>query len=75
MPALYVCYVQLFRAGQRILGNKGLEWILDSTIYKQFVAGKDGEALSKVAKKMEAVGLKLMVAPTLEEDIGECSSR
>jgi hypothetical protein len=41
------------------------------TLYAQFVAGETGPAVIESAKSLQRQGLRLMVAPTLESDVGE----
>ncbi|KAG8230881.1 hypothetical protein J437_LFUL011522 [Ladona fulva] len=56
-----------------MLGERAVGWILRPTIYAQFVAqgGEEGEGLKAVADNLKDVGLHLMVAPTLEGDVGQ----
>jgi hypothetical protein len=44
-------------------------------MYSQFVAGQESADLAVTAESLQKLGIRLMVAPTLEEDIGESSSR
>ncbi|XP_067015300.2 hydroxyproline dehydrogenase [Anabrus simplex] len=67
--------LQLLRTGQRLLGERGLGWLLRPTVYAQFVAGQEEQSLASVAGELQAHGIRLMVAPTLEEDVGEGTSR
>jgi hypothetical protein len=67
--------MQILRDGQRILGDKVLGWFLHPTLYSQFVAGQEGSDLAATAQSLFKLGMRLMVAPTLEEDVGEGSSR
>jgi hypothetical protein len=39
------------------------------------VAGKEGSDLAATTQSLFILGMRLMVAPTLEEDVGESSSR
>lgn len=66
--------LKLLRQGQQILGEKVLGWFLRPTVYSQFVAGQQGSDLAATAKSLHKLGIRLMVAPTLEEDVGESSS-
>nr|CAD7575603.1 unnamed protein product [Timema californicum] len=62
--------------GQLFLGDRVLGWVLRPTLYKQFVAGTAIEDLAATTISLRAVGLRLMVAPTLEEDVDEtCCSQ
>nr|CAD7408891.1 unnamed protein product [Timema poppensis] len=64
------------KLGQRFLGERVLGWVLRPTLYKQFVAGTAIEDLAATTISLHAVGLRLMVAPTLEEDVDEtCCSQ
>jgi hypothetical protein len=67
--------MQLLREGQQIFGDRVLGWFLHPTVYSQFVAGQESTDLAATAESLRKLGLRLMVAPTLEEDIGESSSR
>ncbi|XP_071448227.1 hydroxyproline dehydrogenase-like [Hetaerina americana] len=72
--------LKIFRLGHRLLGERVLGWLLRPTVYAQFVAAggrRDGtppterEDLEAAAASLETLGLRLMVAPTLEGDVGE----
>jgi hypothetical protein len=67
--------MQILREGQRILGDQVLGWFLRPTLYSQFVAGHESSDLAATAESLCKLGMRLMVAPTLEEDVGESSSR
>ncbi|PSN43473.1 Hydroxyproline dehydrogenase [Blattella germanica] len=66
--------LKLLRQGQRVLGNRALGWFLHPTVYSQFVAGYEGYELAVTAEALRKLNVRLMVAPTLEEDVGESSS-
>ncbi|KDR22448.1 putative proline dehydrogenase 2 [Zootermopsis nevadensis] len=67
--------LKLLREGQWIFGDRVLGWFLHPTMYSQFVAGQESADLAVTAESLQKLGIRLMVAPTLEEDIGESSSR
>lgn len=64
--------LQLLRLADR-LGLSKL--VLKPTVYAQFVAGNTEQDLSKAAADLKTLNLRLMVAPTLEEDKGEASDK
>jgi hypothetical protein len=66
---------QILRKGQQIFGDQTLGLFLHPTVYSQFVAGKESSDLAVTAESLQKMGIRLMVAPTLEEDVGESSLR
>ena len=60
---------------ERALGRGLLEKILRPTLYNKFVAGDDPHCLEKTAAKLKQVGIRLMVLPSMEEDIGESKNQ
>jgi hypothetical protein len=67
--------MQILRKGQQIFGDRVLGWFLHPTVYSQFVAGQENAHLAATAESLQKLGIRLMVAPTLEEDIGESNLR
>ena len=61
---------QFLEHGERALGRGLLERILRPTLYDQFVAGNDPSSLKQTAARLKSLGIKLMVLPSLEEDVG-----
>ncbi|KAJ9576208.1 hypothetical protein L9F63_006941 [Diploptera punctata] len=66
--------LKLLRQGRKLLGERMLGWLLHPTVYLQFVAGKSGSDLAVTAELLRKLNIRLMVAPTLEEDVGESST-
>ncbi len=58
-----------------MFGQGLLEKILRPTLYDQFVAGDDPQSLKETASKLKQLGIKLMILPSLEEDIGQKSDQ
>ncbi len=67
-------YFKVLEHSQRMLGQGLLEKVLRPTLYNQFVAGDDPRSLQETAAKLKKVGVKLMILPSLEEDIGQAQS-
>lgn len=65
--------LKVLEHSQRVLGRGLLEKILRPTLYDQFVAGDDPQSLKETANKLKKVGIKLMILPSLEEDVGQKS--
>lgn len=63
--------LQLLEHSKLVFGQKVLEKILRPTLYKQFVAGDDPGSLKETTAKLKSVGIRLMLLPSLEEDIGQ----
>lgn len=61
---------QLMKTGQRVMGERLLGLLL-SPFYWQFVAGDTEMELGHVSRCLADVGVRLMVAPMLETDLGE----
>ncbi|XP_047098523.1 hydroxyproline dehydrogenase-like [Schistocerca piceifrons] len=60
----------------RLADRLGLsKLVLKPTVYAQFVAGNTEQDLSRAARDLKDLNLRLMVAPTLEEDKGEASDK
>ncbi|XP_045595464.2 hydroxyproline dehydrogenase isoform X1 [Procambarus clarkii] len=78
LVVLYACAVdplvshsyKLLTLGERLLGQRMLRFLV-APFYNQFVAGDSGEELSIVSNRLADVGVRLMVAPMLETDVGE----
>ena len=62
---------QILEKSERALGRRVVETILRPTLYSQFVAGDDPQSLVETVKKLNRVGIRLMVLPSLEEDVGQ----
>lgn len=58
------------KTGERLLGSS-LLGLLMSPFYNQFVAGDSEAELGRVSRALADVGVRLMVAPMLETDLGE----
>ncbi|XP_023717780.1 hydroxyproline dehydrogenase isoform X2 [Cryptotermes secundus] len=67
--------LKILRKGQQIFGDQILGLFLHPTVYSQFVAGEESSDLAVTAKSLQKMEIRLMVAPTLEEDVGESSLR
>ncbi|XP_050716147.1 hydroxyproline dehydrogenase-like isoform X1 [Eriocheir sinensis] len=61
---------KLMKIGERLLGSS-LLGLLMSPFYSQFVAGDSEAELGRVSRSLADVGVRLMVAPMLETDLGE----
>ena len=59
----------MLEKGERFLGRRLVEKLLRPTLYAQFVAGDDPESLQHAAAKLQRAGVRLMVLPSLEEDV------
>lgn len=53
-----------------MLGEKLLGYAV-APFYNQFVAGDSEEEVAVVSRNLASVGVRLMVAPMLETDVGE----
>jgi hydroxyproline oxidase len=58
-------------AGEKILGPKLFNSIVRPTFYNQFVGGETEIELKITAKNLDKAGIRLMVCPVQEEDVGE----
>lgn len=67
--SLHTCK-QLLTVGERMLGEKLLGYAV-APFYNQFVAGDSEEEMALVSRNLAGVGVRLMVAPMLETDVGE----
>ncbi|EFX65779.1 hypothetical protein DAPPUDRAFT_204241 [Daphnia pulex] len=67
--------LKVLETSQRVFGQGLLEKILRPTLYDQFVAGDDPQSLKETASKLKQLGIKLMILPSLEEDIGQKSDQ
>ncbi|KAG7164486.1 Hydroxyproline dehydrogenase-like [Homarus americanus] len=61
---------KLLSLGERLLGERLLGYMV-APFYNQFVAGDSGQELGVVSQRLASVGVRLMVAPMLETDVGE----
>ncbi|XP_042867459.1 hydroxyproline dehydrogenase-like [Penaeus japonicus] len=61
---------KLLTVGERMLGEKLLGYAV-APFYNQFVAGDSEEEMALVSRNLAGVGVRLMVAPMLETDVGE----
>ncbi|XP_063871433.1 hydroxyproline dehydrogenase-like [Scylla paramamosain] len=61
---------KLMKFGQRLMGERVLG-LLMAPFYYQFVAGNTEAELGRVSGILADVGVRLMVAPMLETDLGE----
>ncbi|ROT73492.1 hypothetical protein C7M84_008064 [Penaeus vannamei] len=61
---------KLLTFGERMLGEKLLGYAV-APFYNQFVAGDSEEEVAVVSRNLASVGVRLMVAPMLETDVGE----
>lgn len=61
---------KLMKFGQRLMGER-LLGLLMAPFYYQFVAGNTEVELGRVSGNLADVGVRLMVAPMLETDLGE----
>lgn len=61
---------KLLTFGERMLGEKLLGYAV-APFYNQFVAGDSEEEMAVVSRSLASVGVRLMVAPMLETDVGE----
>ncbi|XP_046463928.1 hydroxyproline dehydrogenase-like [Daphnia pulex] len=67
--------LKVLETSKRVFGRGLLEKILRPTLYDQFVAGDDPQSLKETANKLKQLGIKLMILPSLEEDIGQKSDQ
>lgn len=61
---------QLLTLGERLLGPRVLG-LLVAPFYNHFVAGDTEEELGRASRRAADRGIRLMVAPMLESDVGE----
>ena len=67
--------IQILEHSERALGRNVLEKILRPTLYRHFVAGDDPQSLMETAAKLKSVGIRLMVLPSMEEDVGQSGTQ
>ena len=58
-------------AGQKYLGDRIFDLLLRPTFYRQFVGGDSESELLVTTQTLVKSGLRLMVCPVQEEDVGE----
>ena len=61
----------LMRMGERLLGDRIFSKLARPTFYRQFVGGDTEEELRVTSQSLDRAGIRLMVCPAMEEDVGE----
>ena len=61
----------LMRMGEKFLGEKIFSKLARPTFYRQFVGGDTEEELRVTSQALGKAGIRLMVCPAMEEDVGE----
>ena len=56
---------------QRLLGEKIFTWLMKRTIYGQFVAGEDVDAIKPMIQRLRASGVRSILDYAVEEDLGK----
>ncbi len=59
------------RRGRSLLGGRLFSGLVRPTFYRQFVGGDTAAELTHTADRLTESGLRLMVCPVQEEDVGE----
>ena len=59
------------RWSQKVFGPQTLGFFLRPTFYRQFVGGDTESELRHTSNNLQEAGLRLMVCPVQEEDVGE----
>ncbi|XP_063219504.1 hydroxyproline dehydrogenase-like [Bacillus rossius redtenbacheri] len=67
--------LKLFQMGRKVCGDRIVGSLLHPTIYAQFVAGFEERDVATTAQNLRKLGLRFMLTPTLEEDVGESSDK
>lgn len=63
-------FLKLMEFGQRFFGVRILSAFLRPTFYKQFVSGDKPHELSQSIDEAQKFGIRLMLCPVQEEDVG-----
>lgn len=70
-PADLSLRVQLMEWCQTLLGQRIFTWLMKKTVYGQFVAGEDLEAIKPKIQHLRASGIRSILDYAVEEDLGK----
>ena len=64
-------FVQLMSIGRRVLGEKLFCRLMKATVYGQFIAGENRDAIKPVLERYRDAGVKSILDYAVEEDVSD----
>ena len=65
------CLLQLMTLGQSLLPRRWFEYLMKKSFYGQFIPGSNHAEVVSLAKQLAIVGIRLLPAPSIEDELDE----